>query len=47
MLKLFMAWRRYSPERQALMVSSLEWMADRLPSPNSQEVVRQCLGSGG
>ena len=45
MLKLFMAWRRYSPERQQRMRDSLEWMAERLPSPNSQEVVRQCLGS--
>ena len=45
MLKLFMGWRRYSPERQQLMRSSLEWLAENLTSPNSKEVVMLCLGA--
>ena len=45
MLKLFMGWRRYSPERQQLMRNSLEWLADNLTSPNSKEVVTLCLGA--
>lgn len=45
MLKLFMGWPRYSPQRQAAMRASLEWLEARLPSANSQEVVRQCLGA--
>ena len=43
MLKLFMGWRRYSPERQQLMRSSLEWLSENLTSPNSKEVVMLCL----
>ena len=43
MLKLFMGWRRYSPERQQSMRASLEWLAKNLISPNSKEVVMLCL----
>jgi aminopeptidase N len=43
MLKLFMGWRRYSPERQQSMRASLEWLAENLISPNSKEVVMLCL----
>ena len=45
MLKLFMGWRRYSPERQQLMRASLKWLAENLSSPNSKEVVMLCLGT--
>ena len=43
LLKLFSGWHRYAPGRQAQMRASLEWLLTRLPSPNSQEVVRGCL----
>ena len=45
MLKLFMGWRRYSPKRQQLMRSCLEWLAENLTSANSKEVVMLCLGA--
>ena len=44
LLKLFMGWRRYSPERQGQMRASLGWMAERFVSANSREVAQQCLG---
>lgn len=45
LLKLFMGWRRYSPERQGQMRASLGWMAERFVSANSREVAQQCLGA--
>jgi len=43
LLKLFSGWRRYDPGRQARMRQSLDWLLPKLHSPNSLEVVQDCL----
>jgi len=46
MAKLFSRWQSYGPERRARMRDALEQLAAAPLSPNSREVVDQCLGAG-
>ena len=45
MAKLFSRWQSLSPARRTLMRAALEHLAARELSPNSREVVQQCLGN--
>jgi aminopeptidase N len=44
-LKLYMGWRRYDNQRQQQMLAALTWLAERLQSANSLEVVERCLAA--
>ncbi|MFZ9849942.1 MAG: aminopeptidase N [Vulcanococcus sp.] len=44
MAKLFSRWQSLTPSRSGLMRGALEQLAARELSPNSREVVQQCLG---
>ena len=46
MAKLFSRWQSYGPERRARMREALDQLAAAPLSPNSREVVDQCLGAG-
>jgi aminopeptidase N len=46
MAKLFSRWQSYGPERSARMREALEQLAAAPLSPNSREVVDQCLAVG-
>ncbi|QEY31043.1 aminopeptidase N [Synechococcus sp. RSCCF101] len=47
MAKLFSRWGSYGPERRARMRDALEQLSGAELSPNTREVVAQCLGAGG
>ena len=43
--KVFSRWQSYAPERSARMREALEQLAAAPLSPNSREVVEQCLSA--
>jgi len=44
---VFSRWQSYGPRRSVLMREALEGLAAETLSPNSREVVDQCLSAAG
>jgi aminopeptidase N len=45
LVKVFSRWRSFGPQRQVQMANALRELAGARLSPNTREVVEQCLGA--